>query len=98
MMKIGPITAGRSKLRWSGFLAVVIAGALASGASTCRAQGEIVAWGNAEYGQFAVPTPNSGFTAIAAGYGHSPGPWPTSSFTHGQRKTWLRSERYYKLL
>src|SRR4030042_6315188 len=37
------------------------------------AAGEIVAWGSNEYGQCNVPEPNTGFTAIAAGYGHSLG-------------------------
>ncbi len=37
------------------------------------AAGEIVAWGGNGYGQCTVPSPNAGFTAITAGFGHSLG-------------------------
>ena len=38
-----------------------------------KQDGSIVAWGNNEYGQCNVPEPNTGFTAIAAGWYHSLG-------------------------
>ncbi|MHC4763405.1 MAG: hypothetical protein ACYS71_08590, partial [Planctomycetota bacterium] len=37
------------------------------------ADGKIVAWGDNDYGQCDVPSPNTGFTAITAGLGHSLG-------------------------
>ena len=33
-----------------------------------KADGSIVAWGYNDYGQCNVPSPNTGFVAIAAGY------------------------------
>jgi hypothetical protein len=38
-----------------------------------RADGSIAAWGDNEYGQCNVPSPNSDFAAIAAGTAHSLG-------------------------
>ncbi len=38
-----------------------------------RSDGSILAWGNNDYGQCNVPSPNSGFVAVAAGANHSLG-------------------------
>lgn len=38
-----------------------------------RSDGTIVVWGDNEYGQCNVPSPNSDFVAIAAGYYHNVG-------------------------
>jgi hypothetical protein len=38
-----------------------------------KADGSIIAWGYNYHGQCSVPSPNTGFVAIAAGYAHSLG-------------------------
>ncbi|MCX6999059.1 MAG: RCC1 domain-containing protein, partial [Candidatus Sumerlaeota bacterium] len=64
---------------WSVKLVLVIATmAIAAmllncGATWAAKSGSIVAWGDNTYGQCDVPTTNSDFVAIAAGYSHSLG-------------------------
>ncbi|NMD34900.1 MAG: hypothetical protein GYA73_03365 [Planctomycetes bacterium] len=50
-----------------GFRAVAAGGGHSLG---LKADGSIVAWGDNEYGQCKVPTPNTGYVAIAAGALH----------------------------
>jgi hypothetical protein len=51
-------------------VALLAAGSVALGQASA---GTIVAWGSNEYGQCTVPTPNAGYTAVAAGSAHSLG-------------------------
>ncbi len=52
------------------------------------ADGEIAAWGDNEYGKTNVPSPNSGFVAIAGGEGHSLGLKADGSIIAWGRNDW----------
>ena len=52
---------------------VVLCILIVSGTAFAQWNGEIVAWGRNNFGQCVVPSPNSGFVAVAAGDNHSVG-------------------------
>jgi len=52
------------------FICAVAAILLNSGVAWAAKSGSIIAWGDNTYGQCNVPSPNSDFVAVAAGYGY----------------------------